>query len=209
MENYIQLYGTSSNNNPAIELRCLTDNNGSVNGVSSTKTINIATDMTGMSCEKYSRYFITKEGKRLITLINAGNIGSDYYNLQICVNDMEAIINAFENSEEEVPVVPYLQKYSYGQVYTDNYVTDIYANESGTVILRPVSNTSSAYSTDYKIIGLTKGLDTENIIGIKYKNEYFSKVQPQVLSAGGPDVRAGKTFIGWMGYPETGTMEVE
>lgn len=50
--------------------------------------------------------------------------------------------------------------------------------------------------------------DTENIIAIKYKNQYFSKVQPQLLSAGGPDVRAGKTFIGWMGYPETGTMEV-
>lgn len=50
--------------------------------------------------------------------------------------------------------------------------------------------------------------DTENIIAIKYKNQYFSKVQPQLLSAGGPDVRAGKTFIGWMGYPETGTLEV-
>ena len=29
------------------------------------------------------------------------------------------------------------------------------------------------------------------------------------MTAGQGDVRAGKTFIGWMGYEEIGTMEVE
>ena len=55
---------------------------------------------------------------------------------------------------------------------------------------------------------LLSTVDEDNIIGVIYKNKHFSYVQPQILSAGQEDVRAGKTFIGWQGYPETGTMEV-
>ena len=56
---------------------------------------------------------------------------------------------------------------------------------------------------------LTGEIDGSEIIAIKYKNNYFYKQVAEQLSAGGGDVRAGKTFIGWMGYPETGTLEVE
>lgn len=51
-------------------------------------------------------------------------------------------------------------------------------------------------------------LDNDNLIGLKYKEQYFYNMKPNTLSAGGPDVRKGKTFIGWLGTPETGTLEV-
>ena len=51
-------------------------------------------------------------------------------------------------------------------------------------------------------------IDAQNIVGVKYKGKYFYNVQPSSLTAGQGDVRKGKTFIGWMGYPESGTMEV-
>ena len=55
---------------------------------------------------------------------------------------------------------------------------------------------------------LRTALDNQNIIGVKYKNEYFSKLQSQTFTATPSDVATGKTFIGYAGYPETGTMEV-
>lgn len=51
-------------------------------------------------------------------------------------------------------------------------------------------------------------IDVENIVGVKYKGKYFYNIPSNSLTAGQSDVREGKTFIGWMGYPESGTMEV-
>ena len=51
--------------------------------------------------------------------------------------------------------------------------------------------------------------DLTNVIGLKYKGDYFYRQDPHILTAGQPDVRAGKTFIGWMGTQEVGTMEVD
>ncbi len=52
-------------------------------------------------------------------------------------------------------------------------------------------------------------VDTNNIVGIRYKNKLFYNTNSLQLSAGQPDVKTGKTFIGYNGIPETGTMEVE
>lgn len=81
----------------------------------------------------------------------------------------------------------------------------------GGVCLKNNSSRSSIICyklSSQEIKQLLSTVDEENIIGVIYKNKHFSYVQPQTLSAGQPDVRAGKTFIGYQGYPETGTMEV-
>lgn len=62
---------------------------------------------------------------------------------------------------------------------------------------------------DYEMFRLSSGEDKNRIIGVKYKNKTFYNVFNHSLTAGQGDVREGKTFIGWIGYPETGTMEVE
>lgn len=48
----------------------------------------------------------------------------------------------------------------------------------------------------------------ENIVALKYKEQYFYKIKPEELSAGTGDVKKGKTFIGVKGTPEVGTLEV-
>lgn len=48
----------------------------------------------------------------------------------------------------------------------------------------------------------------ENIVALKYKEQYFYKMKPEELSAGTGDVKKGKTFIGVKGIPEEGTLEV-
>lgn len=55
---------------------------------------------------------------------------------------------------------------------------------------------------------LTRGINQSQTVAIKYKNTYWYPTLSTVLSAGQGDVREGKTFVGYMGYPETGTMEV-
>ena len=59
-----------------------------------------------------------------------------------------------------------------------------------------------------KLYRCIQGLNTDNVVAIQYKDKYWYPTLATSLSAGQPDVRAGKTFIGYMGYPEVGTMEV-
>lgn len=53
-------------------------------------------------------------------------------------------------------------------------------------------------------------LDKEELIGLKYQGQMFynNVFNAGRFTAGQGDVRKGKTFIGWQGIPETGTMEV-
>ncbi len=55
----------------------------------------------------------------------------------------------------------------------------------------------------------TQNEDINNIIGVFYKNKYFYNINLGDFTAGQPDVASGKTFIGYQGYPETGTREEE
>lgn len=48
----------------------------------------------------------------------------------------------------------------------------------------------------------------EEVIAIRYKDKVYYNTQIENLTAGQPDVKKGKTFIGYMGYVEEGTMEV-
>lgn len=86
-------------------------------------------------------------------------------------------------------------------------------------ILHQTSNLGVRPLADYKSFIIKDGYlklvypteDKEVLVGLKYKGAmYYSNVyEPGVLTAGQPDVKTGKTFIGWMGIPETGTMEVD
>lgn len=62
-------------------------------------------------------------------------------------------------------------------------------------------NKSSRYHTVY--VGVQ-----EEVIAIRYKDKVYYNTQIENLTAGQPDVKKGKTFIGYMGYVEEGTMEV-
>lgn len=73
-----------------------------------------------------------------------------------------------------------------------------------------INNDSSMSNTISNPNILTVGMqETEEIIAIKYKGTTYYSSSVNSLTAGQPDVRAGKTFIGYMGYVEEGTMGVE
>lgn len=156
---------------------------------------------------------VTNDGKKLIfvagsTLLVPANRRTLPH---IFVLDMEEILSLPSGSSDYTEV-SILQDYYTANSIEINYCVNIlsmFKNKNSTKIYVMISSSRGYYPSEQKVYGLTNVLDEGNVIAVIYKNEYFTKVTPHALSAGGPDVRAGKTFIGWMGYPETGTMEVE
>ena len=63
---------------------------------------------------------------------------------------------------------------------------------------------------NYKNIYIMILKEQKEVVGLLYKGEtYYKQVYPAgTLTAGQPDVVLGKTYIGYLGIPETGTMEV-
>lgn len=136
---------------------------------------------------------VTADGKKIVNSIYSKTGDTRY----ITVHNVEDVLalDDYVNNETPEYITP-VQSYTVGNYSVEN---GLHSNKNTTRIILIIR---------YSLIGLIGVEDIENVIAVIYKNQYFSKVQPQVLSAGGPDVRAGKTFIGWMGYPETGTLEV-
>lgn len=72
-------------------------------------------------------------------------------------------------------------------------------------------NTFFCNNTSTNQIFLYRTVPDETVlIGLRYDGDmYYKQIYPAgTLTAGQPDVKTGKTFIGYMGIPETGTMEV-
>lgn len=104
----------------------------------------------------------------------------------------------------------------------ENWENGMNINSSGKILQSSQFSSTQGlkwYATNYnKSLILSNGsskffrsevaTDLENIIGIIYNGEKYYRIKSGDLSAGGPDVRSGKTFIGWLGEIETGTMEV-
>lgn len=172
------------------------------------------TGTTNTKCIFPGMCMVTNDGKRLICV--AGDyisFGSRRLKPHIIVIDMEEVMATPEGVGSGInnyTEVSKLQDYSTGyNISSGGYhytILPMFKNKSSVRIY--IMITTDYNITKQHIYGMINAEDTENIVAVIYKNEYFSKVQPQTLSAGGPDVRAGKTFIGWQGYPETGTMEV-
>ena len=155
-----------------------------------------------------------------ITVVNSTGIvqkeistNSSYHNIQYALATKDVVILFRRNSNTSNP--------QYGiEIYNIDVTT---IDESITVTPDEVITANAYYNvrdyTDdlstifYKDInGSLRKIhfqtDVQNIVGVKYKDKYFYNMKPNSLTAGQSDVREGKTFIGWMGYPESGTMEV-
>lgn len=63
------------------------------------------------------------------------------------------------------------------------------------------------FTSDKNLNRLIIGLKDDEIVAIRYKEKYWYQVNPGALTAGQNDVVKGKTFIGYMGYLETGAKE--
>ncbi len=66
------------------------------------------------------------------------------------------------------------------------------------------------YDNNVKVIEMVNAMpDYNEVVALKYNGDYYYRLKGGGLTAMQDDVAAGKTFIGWNGYAETGTMEVE
>ena len=153
---------------------------------------------------------VTFDGKRLITLVYQSYTSGryTYYNYKILVHNIEELLAVQAGNETAEYVAP-IQTYDVPIQDSISTVVSpcfrVFASRDTTKIYR----TFPGIGKFYGVASLRTALDNQNLIGVKYKNQYFSKLQSQTFTATASDVRAGKTFIGYAGYPETGTMEVE
>lgn len=150
----------------------------------------------------------TRDGNRIVGTfgsINSNNNTVD--NSVVIVFNIEDIFTLETGSTIEYEQYVYLK--NEWTINEKEYVLDTNTDNTRIFVGLPVKSASAGATAESFIDSFSKALDIENIIGIKYKNQFFMKTQPNLLTAGGGDVREGKTFIGWMGYPETGTGKVE
>ncbi|MBR0428238.1 MAG: hypothetical protein IJK18_08595 [Clostridia bacterium] len=139
-------------------------------------------------------YFITTLSGN--TYINASNIRlnilnvEDIYNL----NDDTIVINNYEQ----------LQSNNYGKSFPWTIVNFI-TSSNGRVQL--YINNGLSFSIILAELWSIISNEDKRIIGIIYKNSFFRKSESGVLSAATNDVASGKTFIGYDGTVQTGTLE--
>lgn len=177
--------------------------------VSSTliKTINLSTPTVASRVYLYvlSWGIVSRDSSKLAIIVGAIPHTSNFIdNASILFYDISDIM-----ALEEGATLDYIQiEYLYDFIYNSKNLVN-FQDTNGTRIYMGCSYNMGVSSEKGFFETLETTLDLENIIGVKYKNQFFMKVAPNLLTAGGGDVKEGKTFIGWMGYPETGTGKVE
>lgn len=177
---------------------------GKITNVNSIKNVNLK--INNISANIFSvidRGFITVDNSRLIILLQYTQ-GSNKYGV-ICVFDIDEIFTT-ESGGEIIEKQSYTLPFYLYSDSSQNQKAEYLSNLDGTKIL--ITNIVGTDIQDRYMYSMTNSIDVTNLIGIKYKNQFFGKIKPELLTAGQGDVREGKTFIGWMGYPEVGTMEV-
>ena len=159
---------------------------GKLNGQIIMSTINENSFLPGSFFDSY----ITLDNQYLIVLnVKKGAFGG-YSGYEI---------NFYQLNENTTEVLQPIQSYSDNTEFDDIKQFRMIFDLQGA---RGLSGSSG------KIVRLTRGVNTNTVVAIKYANSYWYPTLGESLSAGQGDVREGKTFIGWMGYPEMGTMEV-
>ena len=153
------------------------------------------------SYDNLNTYLTTKIG--YVNLIESLILNNQYlltsrFDTFLCIFDLNEIVEAAGTDETVAPI-------------TELQLGGDKSSAAFEYFKNTVGNEAILYSKnkDYEMLRLSAGEDRNNIIGVRYKNKTFYNVFNHSLTAGQGDVREGKTFIGWMGYPETGTMEVE
>ena len=168
------------------------------------KTINLSIPSLGSVTHPFQGGIVTKDGNKLIII--AGSTSSNTaLNSAILVYDISNILTLEDSSTLDYVQIEYLSKWEYA---IKNWVS-MQSNDGTRTYIGSSYNFNYDARPNNFFKTLEISLDLENIIGVKYKNQFFMKVAPNLLTAGGGDVKEGKTFIGWMGYPETGTGKVE
>lgn len=162
------------------------------------KTISVDLSLLEQELEKYTLYFDDKYlvvYQDYILLFPINRNSNQMFCMLIDIN-----INNLTDGSTVKPSTALL--YPLSSTFNLEYTT-LYRNDNNSSLF--VFNDFVLSREIENIINF--GIDSNNIIGVKYKGKTFYSLEGKNLTAGGGDVRSGKTYIGWMGYPETGTAE--
>ena len=143
--------------------------------------------------------YLTPDNKNIIIMVY--NNGATYF----AVISVDDITMAEADAE-----IDFKQLTLFGtNSHMSSAETNMVGNLDGTRIqIYRISTQSVTYNGGLYLYTATNKIDTENIVGLKYKGEYYLKQGADGLTASAGDVVKSKTFIGSKGVPETGTMEV-
>lgn len=163
------------------------------------KSVKLTTEYLSDAIYNINPCLITKNIQKLI-VIRAKRNGNLINSSVICVYDISTLFSTSESEleAEQSYTIPFTWTYS-----SNKFNVFSNANSTRLQIVNLVDSDNQGH-----MYTLINSIDVNNLIGIKYKNQFFGKIKSELLTAGQGDVREGKTFIGWMGYPEVGTMEV-
>ncbi len=159
----------------------------------------------------YSPSLVTLDGEKINCMMSVKRTasGDSVYYPRIISYDMQDIENAQEN--DLINISDELYNFAYdntnymsnGSSFWGYYFMQYNLNTSRIIAMAGKNGISNATTQKYAIS--IDGNNESDVIGIKYKGAYYHRFQEHALTAGQPDVAAGKTFIGWQGYPEVGT----
>ena len=114
--------------------------------------------------------------------------------LKICVCDIDNIMNSSDGS-----TIQPIQSFELYNQSATKYCIKANPDKSKFIIYDQF---------DMKELWVVYPINPDGVlIGIKYKNQFFRSTKPQLLSATVNDVANGKTFIGYYGTVQTGTLE--
>ena len=96
----------------------------------------------------------------------------------------------------------------YSVDFTSNEILTYIDSEDSVIFTNSGQIFDDSFIWEANIGGFSIFKDYSEIIGLKYKGNYYYKMASNILTAKPEDVTLGKTFIGKAGEQETGTMEV-
>lgn len=147
-------------------------------------------------------HFVSPDYKKLFIAFTET---TDTTYVKYMVLDLDDLLGTYTD-DTLTPVVTELQRFDTnisawwtrdsGMISSNNVKISISQSGDLICIVENVNNFT------FKVV--SNRIDTNNVIMVKYKNKYFQRLEYGDLTAGQPDVKSGKTFIGWQGYPETG-----
>ena len=141
--------------------------------------------------------YMTPDNKNFIISINKSNA------TYLAIIDVDAVLAAEDGAE-----IQFKQFTLVNPITLNAYVEDRMVGNSDGTRIQFYRTASADYMDKIGLYTATNKIDTENIVGLKYKGEYYMKQSSNGLTASAGDVVKSKIFIGSKGVPETGTMEV-
>ena len=149
---------------------------------------------------------ITPDNSRVILLTSersgSGNNYRKNTTLRVAVFSVNDILNA--NSGDVINPVQYSSLTFNGREFqTTSNLFNIVTNLDGTIIFVYANSSGASYNAQMWTLSVE---NSQQLLGVRYKNQFFRSMESGMLSATVADVTNGKTFIGYDGTVQTGTL---